>query len=91
MREQAYTDPEKKEPPCMACYTKVPDLPKQVIELSQIEAEAEEDATISAAERLTPNEASWLTMQAFCKRCCHLKQQLTSSHLSCLGMRSRGY
>ena len=69
----------------MACYTRVPDLSKKVI---SINAEEEE---IVPATRLTPIQAQWMTMQAFCKRCYHNKSQLTSAHLSCLGVRNRGF
>ena len=44
-------DTEKKDPPCMACYTRVPDLSKKVI---AINAEEEE---IVPASRLSPVEA----------------------------------
>ncbi len=84
-REQTYIDAEKKEPPCMACYTRVPDLSKKVISLN-----AEEEEIVPAA-RLTPIQAQWMTMLAFCKRCCHNKSELTSAHMSCLGVRNRGF
>lgn len=73
----------------MACYTRVGDLSKEVIEMNQ--ADGEEDESLMGGDRLTPNDAQWLTMQAFCKRCCHHKQQLTSAHLTCLGLRNRGF
>lgn len=38
-REQAHTDIEKKDPPCMACYTKVPDLSKKVMDMNAQEEE----------------------------------------------------
>jgi len=69
----------------MACYTKLPSLAKEVMALP----EGGEDGSVD--RRLTPTDATWLTMSAFCKRCCHNKSQLTGGHLSCLGMRSRGF
>ena len=84
-REQAHSDPDKKEPPCMACYTKIPSLASEVM------AVKDEALICGDVRRLTPSEATWMSMFAFCKRCCSYKSQLTGGHLSCIGMRSRAF
>ena len=53
----------------MACYTRLPDLVKQVIQLT----DQDDEDFITRNDRLSPTDASWLTMHAFCKRCCNNK------------------
>ena len=48
----------------MACYTRIPNnLAKEVIRIAE-----EEDIVVP--NRLSPTDVNWLTMMAFCKRCC---------------------
>ena len=72
----------------MACYTRLPDLVKLVLGVADDEVD---EGFLSRTSRLSPIDASWLTMHAFCKRCCNNKSQLTGAHLTCLGMRHRGF
>ena len=41
-REKAHSDPDRKEPPCMACYTKVPCLVREIVPLFQEEDNKDE-------------------------------------------------